>query len=262
MPLEENKVAVVIGASRGIGYCSAIGLATAGANVVVAARNEPDIKSLAKEIEGLGRRSLALQVDVKKKADIEGLVQQTVDKFGRLDILVYSSGVVYVEKTLAESKDENFDETMAVNVRGVYWAIREALNRGRMLERRSGRIIVIASDSAKRGEAGLAVYDSSKHAVLGLVRAVAMEVGGMGITANAVCPGFVRTKLMQDAAAQIAEAYGVPPDGIEEFLKSNDPLKRIAVPEEVADVVIFLAMTPGGGATTGQGLCMATSILS
>src|SRR5262245_3074015 len=165
MPLEENKVALVIGASRGIGYCSAIGLAQAGADVVVAARNEPDIKSLAKEIEGMGRRSLAVQVNVKKKTDIESLVQQTVEKFGRVDILVYSSGVVYVERTLAESKDENFEETMAVNVRGAYWAMREILNRGRMLERRSGRIIVIASDSAKRGEAGLAVYDASKHAV-------------------------------------------------------------------------------------------------
>ncbi len=206
MPLEENKVALVIGASRGIGRCSAIGLAQAGADVVVAARNDPDIKSLAKELESMGRRSLAMQVDVKKKADIESLVQQTVDQFGRVDILVYSSGVLYVERTLAESKDENFEETMAVNVRGAYWAMREILNRGRMLERRSGRIIVIASDSAKRGEAGLAVYDASKHAVLGLVRAVAMEVGAMGITANAVCPGFVRTKMLQDAAAQLAEA--------------------------------------------------------
>jgi NAD(P)-dependent dehydrogenase (short-subunit alcohol dehydrogenase family) len=262
MPLEENKVAVVIGASRGIGCCSAIGLAQAGADVVVAARNEPDIKSLAKEIEGMGRRSLAVQVDVKKKADIESLVQQTVDKFGRVDILVYSSGVVYVERTLAESKDENFEETMAVNVRGAYWAMREILNRGRMLKRRSGRIIVIASDSAKRGEAGLAVYDASKHAVLGLVRALAMEVGAMGITANAVCPGFVRTKMLQDAASQLAEVYGIPPEGVDEFLRSNDPLKRIATPEEVAEMVVFLAMTPGGGAITGQGLCMATTTLS
>jgi NAD(P)-dependent dehydrogenase (short-subunit alcohol dehydrogenase family) len=262
MPSGENKVAVVIGASRGIGCCSAIGLAQAGADVVVAARNEPDIKSLAKEIEGMGRRSLAVQVDVKKKADIERLVQQAVEKFGRVDIVVYSSGVVYVERTLAESKDENFEETMAVNVRGAYWAMREILNRGKMLERRSGRIIVIASDSAKRGEAGLAVYDASKHAVLGLVRALAMEVGTMGITTNAVCPGFVRTKLLQDAASQLAEVYGIPREGVEEFLRSSDPLKRIATPEEVADMVVFLAVTPGGGAISGQGLCMATTTLS
>ena len=156
MPLEGNKVAIVVGASRDIGRCSALGLARAGTDVVVAARAEPDIKSLAEEIEGIGRRSLAVKVDVKKKADIENLVQMTVDRFGRVDILVYSSGVLYLERTLAESKDENFEETMAVNVRGAYWAMREVLNRGRMLERRSGRIIVIASDSAKKGEAGLA----------------------------------------------------------------------------------------------------------
>jgi NAD(P)-dependent dehydrogenase (short-subunit alcohol dehydrogenase family) len=262
MPLEENKVAVVIGASRGIGRCSALGLARAGADVVVAARAEPDIKSLAKEIERMGRRSLAVKVDVKKKADIENLVQITVDKFARVDILVYSSGVIYVERTLAESKDENFEEMMAVNVRGAYWSMREVLNRGRMLERGSGRIIVIASDSAKKGEAGLAVYDASKHAVLGLVRGLAMEVGVMGIIVNAVCPGFVWTKMAQDAAPQLAEIYGIRPDGMDEFLRSLDPLKRIATPEEVADVVVFLAMTPGGGAMTGQGLCMATTILS
>ena len=262
MPLEENKVAVVIGASRGIGCCSALGLARAGADVVVAARTEPDIKSLAKEIEDMGRRSLAVKVDVKKKADIENLMQQTVDRFGKIDILVYSSGVLYLERTLAESKDENFEEMMAVDVRGPYWAMREILNRGRMLDHGSGRIIVIASDSAKRGEAGLAVYDASKHAVLGLVRGLAMEVGAMGIIVNAVCPGFVWTKMAQEVAPQFAEMYGIPPEEMDEFLRSIDPLKRIATPEEVADLVVFLAMTPGGGSMTGQGLCMATSILS
>jgi NAD(P)-dependent dehydrogenase (short-subunit alcohol dehydrogenase family) len=131
-----------------------------------------------------------------------------------------------------------------------------------MLERGSGRIIVIASDSAKKGEAGLAVYNASKHAVLGLVRGLAMEVGAMGIIVNAVCPGFVWTKMAQDAAPQLAEIYGIPPEGMDEFLKSLDPLKRIATPEEVADVVVFLAMTTGGGVMTGQGLCMATTTLS
>ena len=93
--------------------------------MVVAARAEPDIKSLAKEIEGMGRRSLAVKVDVKKKADIENLVQQTVDKFSRVDILVYSSGVIYVERTLAESKDENFEEFEFYQLR----QLKEAANR-------------------------------------------------------------------------------------------------------------------------------------
>jgi NAD(P)-dependent dehydrogenase (short-subunit alcohol dehydrogenase family) len=89
-----------------------------------------------------------------------------------------------------------------------------------------------------------------------------MEVGATGIIVNAVCPGFVWTKMAQDVAPQFAEMYGIPPEGMDEFLRSIDPLKRIATPEEVADVVVFLAMTPGGGAMTGQGLCMATTILS
>jgi NAD(P)-dependent dehydrogenase (short-subunit alcohol dehydrogenase family) len=87
-------------------------------------------------------------------------------------------------------------------------------------------------------------------------------VAGRSLSINAVCPGFVRTKLLQDAASQLAEVYGIPPEGVEEFLRSNDPLKRIATPEEVAEMVVFLAMTPGGGAITGQGLCMATTTLS
>lgn len=262
MAEENRKTAVVIGASRGIGRACALGLAEAGADVVVASRTESDINSLANEIEENGVRALSVKTDVKRKADLEELIRQTVEKFGKIDVMVYCSGIARVERSLAESKDENYQDTMDINVRGAYWSIREVLNSGKMLENSAGRIIVIASDSAKRGEPGLVVYNTSKHAVLGLVRGVAMEVGEKGITVNAVCPGFVQTDMADDLAPQLAEIYGVSEDDTDEFLRSCDPLNRISTPEEVAQVVVFLAMTDGGGAMTGQGVTMATTVLS
>lgn len=259
---KENKVAVVVGASRGIGHSCATGLAKAGVDVVVASRSQQEIKELAAGIEAAGRRSLAVRTDVTKREDIENLFSRTIDRFGHVDILVYCSGIARVERSIAESSDGNYRDIMDVNVRGAYWSIREVLNRGGMLERKSGRVIVVASDSAKRGEPGLVVYNTSKHAVLGLVRGAAMELGEKGITVNAVCPGFVDTDMAHDLAPRLAEIYNVDDSNLDEFLKSCDPLHRLAKPEEIAEVVIFLATTAGGGAMTGQGVTMATTIFS
>lgn len=258
----DKTVAIVMGASRGIGYASAVGLAKAGVDVVVAARTESDLKPLAQSIESIGRQSLAVRVDVKKKSDIEALFRATLDRFGKIDILVYSSGVGFPERTLAESTDEHFEETVAVNLRGAYWAMRGVLTIGRMFERRSGRIILIGSDSSKRGDAGLAVYTATKHAILGLARCLAWEVGPVGITVNVVCPGFVWTKMAQDMAPEFAKYYDIKQENVEEFLKGFDPLKRISTPEEIADMVVFLGTTAGGGAVTGQGWNIATSTMS
>lgn len=258
----ENKVAIVVGASRGIGYASAQALARAGANVVVAARSEGDLQSLVREIENTGKTALAIRVDVQNKQDIQNLVAKTIETFGRVDILVYSSGVVFLERSIAESKDDIFDETMLVNVKGFYWAMREVLTSGKMIERKTGRIVVIGSDWGKKGDIGAAAYITSKHAVLGLVRAGAMEFGKLGITVNAVCPGYVSTKMAWDMAPEFAKLYNIAPEKIEDFLKSSDPLYRISTPDEVADLVVFLAMTAGGGATTGQGMNIATNLMS
>lgn len=258
----EDKVALVIGASRGIGLCSALALARAGANVVVAARSEDDIRLLARDIEKLGRKALAVKADVSVKADIENAVQQTMQRFGKIDILVYSSAVISIEK-LADSTDENFDRTMMVNVKGAYLTIKEVLNKGGMLHSKSGRIILIGSDNSKIGGLGMGIYTASKHALLGLVRCVALEVGPLGITVNAVCPGFVWTKMAQDIAPDVGRLYGVTDvAGLKDWIKEFDPLKRIAQPEEVADVVTFLATNPGAGALTGQGIMMASAVMS
>jgi ketoreductase len=260
--VSETKTAVVVGASRGIGYSCAMALGKAGADVVVAARTSTDLKSLAVQLEKMGRRSLAVKVDVRKKKDVEDLVERTVGTFDRIDILVYASGVATLEKTLAESRDEIFEETMAVNVRGLYWTMREVLTAGKMLERKNGRIIAIGSDWGKTGAAGVAAYVASKHAALGLVRSVALEVGKAGITVNAVCPGFVSTKMAWDMAPQFAELCGVAPDKADDFLKSFDPLYRISTPDEIAEMVVFLAMTNGGKAATGQAFNIASNVMS
>ena len=166
--MANTQIAIIIGASRGIGYVSAYALAKAGRDVVVAARTEKDLSHLVNEVQALGRRAMAVKVDVLNKKDIEHAMQRTVDTFGRVDVLVYSSGVFYPERTIVESTDEHFEETIAVNLRGAYWAVRSVLTQGKMLEEKSGRIIILGSDASKMGSAGSAVYTASKHALLRL----------------------------------------------------------------------------------------------
>ncbi len=226
----ETPVAVVTGAARGIGRASAIALAKRGFSLALADRLHDELASTEKEIRALGREVLSLEGSV---ADFQGVMangQAVLKRFGRVDVLVNNAGVSQ-PKTLVEISEQEYDETIAINLKGVFnWckAVAPA-----MLERKSGRIVNISSVSAHMGANLNAVsrfaYVTAKAGVLGLTRALCKELAPH-ITVNAICPGAVRTAL----TSKLFDARQ------EEVLKSI-PLGRIGTPEDIAEVVAFLA---------------------
>jgi 3-oxoacyl-[acyl-carrier protein] reductase len=223
-----EKVAIVTGASRGIGRAIAESLAAAGAAVVV---NHRDSAAQAAEtvaaIEAGGGRAVVIQADMENIADIQSLVSSTIEKFGALDILVNNAGVGN-RTEMADTTEAEFDWTMSVNARGPMFAIQAAVPR----MRDNGRIINISSCGTHIAQITglLAVYQMSKGALEQLARCYMKELGARGITINTVLPGFVETELASDT-----------PEEYKDALIRRTALRRLGTPEEIASVVCFLA---------------------
>jgi 3-oxoacyl-[acyl-carrier protein] reductase len=233
----KDKVALVTGASQGIGHATALALAEAGAKVAVAARNTEKLTSLASEIAGAGGEALAVPMDVADGAQVKAGFQQLLAKFGRLDILVNNAAIT--RDTLAlRMKLEDWDAVLRTNLTGAHLCIQQAL--GAMLKQRAGRIINISSVVAETGNAGQANYVASKAGLIGLTRAIAVEVASRNITVNAVAPGFIVTP-MTDVLSQ----------EIKDKMKSLIPLGRMGSDRDVAAVIVFLA-SDEAGYITGQ----------
>jgi 3-oxoacyl-[acyl-carrier protein] reductase len=219
-----GKVAIVTGASRGIGQAIAERLAQDGASVVV---NYVNSSAKAKEviagIEARGGQALALQADMSKVNDIRHLFQATVDHFGQLDILVNNAGLA-IYKPVVDISEEDFDATFALNARGTFFALQEAARR--MAD--NGRIVSISTGSTVSPSPTASIYAGSKAAVEQFTKALAKEIGGRGITVNAVSPGFTDTEMLANN-----------PLLKEKGLKMS-PLGRLGQPADVADVVAFL----------------------
>ncbi|MEW9667598.1 3-oxoacyl-[acyl-carrier-protein] reductase [Ammoniphilus sp. 3BR4] len=224
----QNKVAVVTGASRGIGRSIALALAESGADVVVNyAGSEQAAREVASEIEKLGRKALVVQADVADSEQVAQLIQQTIEAFGRVDVLVNNAGITR-DNLLMRMKDDEWDDVIATNLKGVYNCIK-AVTRP-MMKQRSGRIINISSVVAALGNAGQANYVAAKAGVIGLTKSVARELASRGITVNAVAPGFIET----DMTAKLSEE-------IQSGLMNQIPLGRLGKPEDIAQMVRFLA---------------------
>lgn len=224
----QNKVAVVTGASRGIGRSIALALAESGADVVVNyAGSEQAAREVASEIEKLGRKALVVQADVADSEQVAQLIQQTIEAFGRVDVLVNNAGITR-DNLLMRMKDDEWDDVIATNLKGVYNCIK-AVTRP-MMKQRSGRIINISSVVAALGNAGQANYVAAKAGVIGLTKSVAREFASRGITVNAVAPGFIET----DMTAKLSEE-------IQSGLMNQIPLGRLGKPEDIAQMVRFLA---------------------
>jgi 3-oxoacyl-[acyl-carrier protein] reductase len=233
----KDKVALVTGASQGIGRATALALADAGAKVAVAARNTEKLASLASEIAGAGGEALAVPMDVADGAQVKAGFQQLLAKFGRLDILVNNAAIT--RDTLAlRMKLEDWDAVLRTNLTGAHLCIQQAL--GAMLKQRAGRIINITSVVAETGNAGQANYVASKAGLIGLTRAIAVEVASRDITVNAVAPGFIVTP-MTDVLSQ----------EIKDKMKSLIPLGRMGSDRDVAAAIVFLA-SDEAGYITGQ----------
>jgi len=219
----EGKVAIVTGASRGIGHSIAVALAREGTHVALAARSNDELEAVAAEISDLGGKAAALPADVTCEADVIALVRETVDRFGRLDILVNNAGVGSFGP-LTETTIEQWDRIMAVNARGPFLACREAIPYLR--QQPHSFIINIASVVAVKGYINQAAYAASKHALLGMSKALAKEVQRDGIRVHVICPGGVDTELGGQARPDLDRSV-------------------LIQPEEIADTVVFLVTRRG-----------------
>jgi len=232
----KDQVAVVTGASRGIGRATAIALASEGANVVVnyASSQEAADKVVA-EITALGSQAIALPADVSKADQVEGLVTAVMEKWGRIDVLVNNAGIT-CDTLLLRMKPEEWQAVIDLNLTGVFLCTRAVSKI--MLKQRSGRIINITSVAGQMGNPGQANYSAAKAGVIGFTKTVAKELASRGITVNAVAPGFIETDM----------TAGLQADEILKFI----PLSRYGKPEEVAGMIRFLAADPAAAYITGQ----------
>ncbi|AAR34977.1 3-oxoacyl-[acyl-carrier-protein] reductase [Geobacter sulfurreducens] len=226
-----GKIAVVTGASRGIGREIALRLAREGADVAVTATTLDSARKTADEIEQIGRRALALAVDVADAAAVEALFASVVEAFGKVDILVNNAGITR-DGLLLRMKDADWDAVLDVNLKGAFNCTREAAKL--MTKARSGRIVNIGSVVGEMGNAGQVNYCASKAGMIGMTKAVARELAKRGITVNAVTPGFIET----DMTAVLSEK-------VRESLMQQIPLERFGSPEDIANAVHFLVSDMG-----------------
>ena len=238
----KDKIALITGGGRGIGRAIALSFAKEGATVVVSARTEEQVNAVAKEI---GAKALAIVCDVADRANVDAMFSKTQEAFGRgPDILVNNAGIAE-SATLVNTDDELWHRHLAINLSGTFYCTRAALPS--MLQRGWGRIINIASIAGKTGAPYISAYAASKHGVLGLTRSVAHEVANSGITANAICPGYVDTEMVSRGIEKITSRTGRSVEQALESLKSMSPQHRLVTVEEVAAVALLLASDDGRG---------------
>ncbi len=223
-----GKVALVTGASRGIGQATAIELAKAGADVVVNfIGNEAIAQETVDAIEALGRKAIKIKADVGNAEDVQAMVDEAVDAFGHIDILVNNAGITR-DGLLIRMKDSDWDDVLNINLKGVYLVTKAVAKL--MVKQRAGRIINMTSVSGVTGNVGQANYAAAKAGVIGFTKTCAKELAARGITVNAVAPGFIETAMTD-----------VLPEKIKEGIAATVPFGRMGQPEEIASVVTFLA---------------------
>ncbi|PRS66062.1 3-oxoacyl-[acyl-carrier-protein] reductase [Bacillus pumilus] len=233
-----NKTAVVTGASRGIGRSIAIDLAKNGANVVVNySGNEAKANEVVDEIKALGQQAFAVKADVSNAEEVQSLMEQAIDTFGSIDILVNNAGITK-DNLLMRMKENEWDDVININLKGVFNCTKAVTRQ--MMKQRSGRIINLASVVGVCGNPGQANYVAAKAGVIGLTKTTAKELATRHITVNAVAPGFISTDMTDKLDENVQT----------EMLKQI-PLARFGAPEDISNVVVFLA-SEGAGYITGQ----------
>lgn len=235
-----GQVALVTGASRGIGRSIALNLASLGANVVVNySGNEEAAQEVVAEIHALGVESVALKANVGNSEQAENLIKETINAWGRIDILVNNAGITR-DNLIMRMKEEEFDSVIETNLKGVFNCLK-AVTRP-MMKQRYGRIINISSVVGVLGNAGQANYVAAKAGVIGLTKSSARELASRGITVNCVAPGFIDTDMTKELSEDLRGK-----------LIADIPLARLGQPEEIAKVVAFLA-SDSASYMTGQTL--------
>ncbi len=235
----ENKVALITGATRGIGKEVAIQLAKQGYNIVANCRNkeEDDLDGMKKEIESFGVKIIFLEANVANFEECDKMVKEAIEEFGRIDVLVNNAGITK-DGLIMRMKKEDFEAVIDVNLVGTFNVTRNVIPH--MIKQKSGRIISLASVVGVCGNAGQTNYSASKAGIIGFTKSLAKEVASRNILVNAVAPGFIATNMTE-----------VLSDSVKENINAQIPLKRMGTPEEVAKVIKFLA-SDDSSYVTGQ----------
>ena len=223
----KDKVALVTGASQGISRDTALALAEAGAKVAVASRNAEKLAAVVADITAAGGTALAVKMDVADAEQVKAGFKQILEKFGRLDILVNNAAITR-DGLAVRMKQDDWEVVLRTNLTGAHLCIQQALPT--MMKARAGRIINISSIVAQSGNAGQANYVAAKAGIIGLTKAIAIEIASRNITVNAVAPGFIETPMTE-----------VLPDKVKEELKMRIPLGRMGSARDVAAAIVFLA---------------------
>ena len=237
----EGKVAFVTGAAGGIGFATARAFAESGAAVVITDVNENAAKAAADALTNAGHKALGLRCDVSDEAQVATAIAETVSVFGRLDAAYNNAGLHAPSVETADALAEDFDRVIAVNLRGVWACMKHELRQ--MRKQGNGTIVNCSSQSGLAGIAGLGAYTASKHGVIGLTKAAALEYARKGIRINAICPGTANTPM-------VAKAMKDHPAEMQAVI-DDIPLGRMGTPEEIASAVLWLC-SPGAGFMIGQ----------
>lgn len=232
-----DKVAIVTGASRGIGEAIAKQLSSCGAKIILIARNSDQLVAVKETIISNGGIAESMAGDVSNLNSISEIVTNTIDKWGRIDILVNNAGIAR-DNIIMRMKEDEWDSVMNINLKGCFNGIKSVARP--MIKNKAGRIINITSVIGQIGNAGQSNYAASKAGIMGLTKSMAKELGSRNITVNAVAPGYITTDMTNELN-----------DEVKEQLKSSIPLGRLGTPDDVANLVCFLA-SDEAGYITGQ----------
>jgi meso-butanediol dehydrogenase/(S,S)-butanediol dehydrogenase/diacetyl reductase len=234
----KGKVAIVTGGARGIGGSIVEGLVREGANVVIGDILFETAQELAGKLTKGNARALAVKTDVTRKADIDNLVTTAIKEFGKIDILVNAAAITQ-DKWMVEIEEADWDRILEVNAKSVYLTTKAVMPH--MIAAKYGKIVNISSRSGKEGMPGLSHYAASKFAVTGFTQAVAKELAQHDINVNSVCPGILRTDMWEKILDTRSARTGLPREEVWAKTLETIPLKRPQVPEDIANMVLFLS---------------------
>lgn len=225
-----GKVALITGATSGIGKATAQAFALCGARVVVSGINEAEGQAVVDQIKRNDGEAVFVQADVTSQEDVDHLIQETLSTYGRLDYAFNNAGIEGVTALTAESTEENWERVLSVNLTGVWRCMKAEIPH--MLANGGGAIVNCSSVAGLVGFAGSAPYVASKHGIIGLTKSAALEYAALGIRINAVCPGVIDTPMVERVTHDNPE--------MEQQLISQEPIARMGTPEEIADAVLWL----------------------